>query len=186
MDFNKIFAGPTRYPVGKHDKQVDRRARELPGSYRRPLEQLDAQHHGTLPGQVGPLVTRLNGFGDLHCLVAGAWGEGSKDLHSLIEICVESEVQHLIRSTGQAEMEGQRSVLTSQFRRLISTGIVRAQAQCLLSRVGVISPAARQAAQRREGAARRERQRQEERRAQWMANAAGPGWGRRGNCHTLG
>ena len=40
-----ISAGATRYPVGRTKKQqVDRRARELPGSYRRPLERLDRLH----------------------------------------------------------------------------------------------------------------------------------------------
>ena len=51
--------------------------------------------------------------------------------------------------------EGQRwrannSVIVSQYRRLLSSCIVRAQAQCLISRVGVISPQAREAAKRRE------------------------------------
>ena len=32
-----ISAGVSRYPIGSNEKQVDRRARELPGSYRRPL-----------------------------------------------------------------------------------------------------------------------------------------------------
>ena len=50
-----ISAGVTRYPFGSNEKQVDRRARELPGSYRRPLERLDRLHHGTPVGEVGPL-----------------------------------------------------------------------------------------------------------------------------------
>ena len=36
-----MSAGVSRYSAGKTEKQVDRRARELPGSYRRPLERLD-------------------------------------------------------------------------------------------------------------------------------------------------
>ena len=130
-------------------------------------------------------LDRLQNFGELQCLVAGAWGEGSVHLHQLIESCVDSQVQHLIRSTGRQELEGQRSVLTSQYRRMVSTCAVRAQAQCLLSRLRVISPAARDAAQRREMMTRREREARDERRVQWMASLAGPGWARRGNCHTL-
>ena len=53
----------------------------------------------------------------------------------------------------------------------------------LISRVGVISPQAREAAKRREVAGRVERQLREERRAQWMATVRGPGWARRGRCH---
>ena len=115
-------------------------------------------------------MARLQGFGDLMCLVAGAWGDCSKDLHSLIQICAESKVEHLCRSTGRPELEGQMSVIVSQYRRLLSTCIVRAQAQCLLSGVGVISPQAREAAQRREVAGRMERQLREDRRAQWICN----------------
>ena len=54
-----ISAGATRYPIGKTEKQVDRRARELPGSYRRPLEKLD-EKLGTRPGETGRLVARLD------------------------------------------------------------------------------------------------------------------------------
>ena len=85
-----MSAGVSRYPAGKTEKQADRRARELPGSYRRPLERLDQQLLGTAPGGTGPLVARLQGFGELMCLLAGAWGDCSKDLHSLIQICAES------------------------------------------------------------------------------------------------
>ena len=82
-------------------------------------------------------------------------------------------------------MEGQLSVIISQYRRRVSTCVVRANAQCLISRVGVISPAARGAAQRREVQGRVERQWREERKAQWMASLRGPGWARSGRCHSL-
>ena len=78
-------AGVSRYPTGRTEKQADRRARELPGTYRRPLERLDQQVHGTAPGETGALVARLQGFGDLLCLVAGAWGDCSKNLHDLVQ-----------------------------------------------------------------------------------------------------
>ena len=184
-EIKAMSAGVSRYPAGKTEKQADRRARELPGSYRRPLERLDQELRGTAPGDTGALVARLQGFGELMCLVAGAWGDCSKDLHSLIQTCAESKVEHLCRSTGRPELEGQLSVIVSQYRRRLSTCIVRAQAQCLLSRVGVISPQAREAAQRREVAGRMERQLREDRRAQWMASLRGPGWARQGRCHMV-
>ena len=62
---------------------------------------------------------------------------------------------------------------------------VRAQAMCILARVGLITPAAREAARRRQVAMRLEEQMREERRAQWMASLQGPGWARRGRCHGL-
>ena len=162
-----------------------RRARELPGSYRRPLERLDQLVRGTAPGETGAMVARLQGFGDLLCLVAGAWDDCSKDLHQLVQICAESKVDHLCRSTGRPELEGQLSVIVSPYGRLLSTCIVRAQAQCLISRVGVISPQAREAAQRREAVGRMERQLREDMRAKWMAGLRGPGSARGGRCHAL-
>ena len=54
----------------------------LPEEYRKPLALLDQKYHNTQPGQVGP----LQGYEDLQCLVMGAFLEGSKDLHSLLEV----------------------------------------------------------------------------------------------------
>ena len=179
-----MSAGVSRYPSGRTEKQADRRARELPATYRRPLERLD-QARGTAPGATGPLVARLQGYGELLCLVAGAWADCSTHLNELIVTCAESRVAHLCRSTGRPELEGQLGTITGQYRRLLSSCIVRAQAQCLMSRVGVISPEARVAAKRREVAGRMERELREERRAQWMASVRGPGWARRGRCHML-
>ena len=178
-----ISAGATRYPVGRSEKQVDRRARELPGTYRRPLERLDRLQPGIQPGEVGRLVQRLQSFGPLLGFVAGNWGEGSKDLHTFIQACAEARAAYLTRSTGQQQSERMLGMIVGQYRRLISTTAVRAQAMCMLTRVGLITPAAREAAGRRELAMRREEEMRRERRAQWMASLAGPGWARRGNCH---
>ena len=180
-----ISAGATRYPAGAREKQVDRRARELPGTYRRPLERLDRLYHGTQPGETGRLVERLQSYGELQCLVAGNWGEGSQHLHSLIQACAESRVAHLCRSTGRQESEQLLGIIVGQYRRLVSTTAVRAQALCTLARVGLISPAARDAARRRQVAMRLEEEMRRERRSQWMASLHGPGWARRGNCHSL-
>ena len=77
------------------------------------------------------------------------------------------------------------STIVGQYRRLMSTCAVRAQAMCTLARVGLITPAARDAARRRQVAMRMEEQMRKERRAQWMASLQGPGWARRGRCHGL-
>ena len=55
-EIKAMSAGVSRYPAGKTEKQADRRARELPGSYRRPLERLDQQLRGTAPGVTGTLL----------------------------------------------------------------------------------------------------------------------------------
>ena len=157
----------------------------FPGTYRRPLARLDRLHHGAADGEVGRLEQRLQSFGELQTYVAGNWGEGSQDLHSLVQSCAEARVAHICRSTGRQESEHLLGTIVGQYRRLISTCAVRAQAMCLLARVGLITPAARDAARRRQVAMRLEGQMREERRAQWMASLQGPGWARRGRCHGL-
>ena len=129
-------------------------------------------------------MARLQGYGPLQCYVAGHWGEGSSDLHSFIQSCAEARVAHMVRSTGRQETERLLGMVVGQYRRLMSTTAVRAQAMCLLARVGLVTPAAREAAGRREVAMRQVEEMRREGRAQWMASLAGPGWARRGNCHT--
>ena len=93
--------------------------------------------------------------------------------------CAEARVAHICRSTGRQESEHLLGTIVGQYRRLISTCAVRAQA-----RVGLITQAAREAARRRQVAMRLEEQMREERGAQWMASLQGPGWARRGRCHS--
>ena len=95
-----------------------------------------------------------------------------------------ARVVHMVQATGRQEMERLLGTVVGQYRRLLSTTAVRAQALCLLARVGLITPAAREAAGRREVAMRQVEEMRRERRAQWMASLSGPGWARRGNCHT--
>ena len=128
-------------------------------------------------------MARLQSYGPLQCYVAGHWGEGSSDLHSFVQSCAEAKVAHIVRATGRQETEQLLGILVRQYRRLMSTTAVRAQAMRLLARVGLITPAAR-AAGRRAVAMRQVEEMRRERRAQWMASLAGPGWARRGNCQT--
>ena len=129
-----ISAGVSLYPMGSWRKAVDVRAAELPGSYRRPLQRLDAQHHGTREGELGPLVRRLQAYGQLQAYAAGAWGEGSEPLHALVQTCAEARVAHLCRDTGRQETEHMLGQVVGQYRRLISTCAVRAAALCTLAR----------------------------------------------------
>ena len=119
---------------------MDVRARELPGTYRRPLERMDREYWGTQPGETGRLVRMLQSYGQLQCYVAGHWGEGSRDLHHYVQCCAEARVAYIARSTGRQESERLLGSIVGQYRRLVSTTAVRAQAMCLLARVSRGAP----------------------------------------------
>ena len=126
--------------------------------------------------RTSPLVRRLQSFGELQTFVVGNWGEGSEDLHAPRPNLCRGRVSRICRSSGRPEAEHLLGTIVGQYCRLISTCAVRAQAMCTLARVGLISPAAREAARRRQVAMRMEAQMKEERKAQWMASLRGPGW----------
>ena len=81
---------------------------------------LEMEKYGRIASP-GPLVARLQGFGDLLCLVVGAWGYCLADHHTLVQTYEESRVEHLCQSTCRLELEGQLSVIVSQYRRLLSS-----------------------------------------------------------------
>ena len=73
---------------------------------------------------------------------------------------------HLTRATGRQETEQMLGQIVGQYRRLVSTTSVRAQAMNLLARIPLITPAAKDAAGRREVAMRLETEMRRERKAQ--------------------
>ena len=79
-----IGAGSTWHPRGWRGKGVDKRAATWEGYYRRELTKYETRFRGTRGRETGPLVTLLELFGKLEGLVAGPWGNGSKDLHNLV------------------------------------------------------------------------------------------------------
>ena len=175
-----VSAGVTWYPRGVQGRGTDRRSGLLQSEYKRKLAKYDHRYHGTGPGQSGPLVRRLEGYGKLWGLVVGAWGEGSKDLHNLISIVGNSLVAAKARARGWDGGEGELGQAISQIRRRLSCTFVRSQALCLLSRIGQLGPGARLAAHRRDDALRAESARRREAQAHWQAHIKGRGLGRVG------
>ena len=136
--------------------------------------------HGTAVGQTGPLVRRLEGFGKLEGLVVGPWGEGSKDLHSLVKTLAESQVAAKARSMGREASDNELGVVISQVRKYLSTSFIRAQSLCLLNRLGFLGEGANPAAGRRILAKRLEEGRKRDRQAHYLAHICGRGLSREG------
>ena len=128
---------------------MDVRARELPTKYRTKAIKIDRKYCRTAADDIGPLQQRLQSFGDLQCLVVGQYGEVSQHLHDLLGRFATCQADQIARSTGRPVSDQQRGQLLHQLRRELSVTAVRAQASCLLSRLGHIGSGAREAAQRR-------------------------------------
>ena len=168
---------PTRYTPGHQVKAVDRRARLLEQEYIKKARNTDRQFGGVEEGRVGPVETKLLQYGKLQGLVVGAFGEGSEDLHSLVQTIAESKVSSMGLASGRSEL----GVIVGQVRRMISTVSVRAQVQCLLSRVNMIGEeGVTRASKRRQWVAIEEERMRCERLAQWIGRVRGQNIVRRG------
>ena len=92
-----IGAVRTWYPrsgaVARRTRGVERRSGRLAEEYRRPLASLDQKYYETQQGEVGPLVRRLDSYGQLQGLVIGAFQEGSKDIHALLDVLADSQLR---------------------------------------------------------------------------------------------
>ena len=176
-----IGAGVSWFPRGVRGKGTDRRAAGLPLLYKRALDRIDQTHHNTPPGQTGPLVRRLQSYGKLEGLVVGPWGEGSKDLHSLVKTIAETKVANKARSLGRDLSDKELGIVVTQVRKYLSTSFIRAQGLCLLNRLCFLGEGAREAAGRRDLARRLEEDRRRERLAHYMAHVRGHGLSREGH-----
>ena len=180
-----MSAGPSRYPRGEpgsRSKQVDRRARGLPASYKKKLADIDMLYYHTARGVAGPLVQRLESLGELLCLVVGAFGEVSEDLDRIIRAMAESRALYLSRETGMPVSDIRAGWIMGQYRRLLSCLFVRSQASCLLARMGHLGEGAKECAARRRVTMAEEERRRKEGEAFFAAHVRGRGrWARHGN-----
>ena len=54
---------------------------------------------------------RLQSFGKLEGLVVGPWGEGSKDLHSLVKFLAETKLAAMARALGRQMSDKELGIL---------------------------------------------------------------------------
>ena len=69
-------------------------------------------------------------------MVLGCFGEGSQQLHGLLKQLAEAKVLAKARANGTPPLDSDVGITLSHFRRILSTTAVRAQATCLLNRMG--------------------------------------------------
>ena len=153
----------------RRKRGVERRSEKLPDEYRRPLALLDERYHGTQQGEVGPLVRRLNSYGQLQGLVLGAFQEGSQDVHALLDILADSKLKARGLARGREGSNQERAVILAGMRRQLSMTAAKAYSACLLDRVSRVGEGHRMAGKRRAWVKREEERMEEERRAYWHA-----------------
>ena len=103
------------------------------------------------------------------------WGEGSKDLHSLIKMMGETRVLKRARAQGRPASDRELGAVIGQIRRVLSVTCIRSQGTCLLSRVRNMGEGTRSAAGRRVLAIRVEENRRREQAAHHSAHIRGRG-----------
>ena len=113
------------------------------------------------------------GEAGLQGLVVGRWGEGSRDLHNLVEGLAQARALHLARLNGVPTSAGTLATIIGSYRRILSCSFVRSQESCLLSRMGHLGEGAREAAARRRLAVRQEQLAREEASAFFAAYVRG-------------
>ena len=119
-------------------------------------------------------------YGDVVGLVVGAFGEASEDLHELIQRLAESRVKSMGLKLGREASDEEVGHAVGPISRTLSTTFVRAQAQCLLSRMDNVGNGFALAAKRRQWAAKEEMKMRQERQAQWIGRMRGRNLVRRG------
>ena len=153
---------------------TDKRALGLQTEYRRKAKKVDDQMQSARGDQKGPVERRLDEFGELIGLCFGAWGEASEDIHWLIQMVAESRLKYQRLQSGRSGNTKQElGILVGQIRRRLSLAAIKAQVECLLSRLHQVGPGNKQLAKKREWAAMEDERMRRERSAQWMRKFEG-------------
>ena len=152
----------------------------LQGEYVKKAKDIDRNYVGVQEG-VGPVERRLQQFGEVRGLVMGAFAEASEDMHNLLQEMAESRVAavDLQASQGSGERED-ISVVIGQLRRRLSVATIRANINCLLTRLSLVGEGTRQAMKRRQWQKREETHMRQEKLAQWHRKIRGHGITHRG------
>ena len=67
----------TSFGSGIGYKSVDIRVKQLPKLYKVKAKNINKNYCGSAEGQIGPVETYLEQFGEIGCYVIGRFGEGS-------------------------------------------------------------------------------------------------------------
>ena len=157
----------------------------LQNEYRRKAREADRVYGGRNPDEIGPVERKLLQFGEVIGLVVGAFGEGSEDLHELVQQMAENKIKAMGLRRGREASDIEVGRIVGQIRRTLSTTFVRAQAQCLLLRMNCIGKGFAEASRRRQWASKEDERMRHERQAQWLSRIRGKNLVSRGHFLLL-
>ena len=102
-------------------------------------------------------------------------------MHELVDILAKSRLNIQSIREGREGSGQELANITGQIRRTLSTSILKANANCLLARVGLVGEGAESAGKRRRWASQEEEKMRREREAWWLATKMGKNIVRRGH-----
>ena len=104
-------------------------------TYQRSARELDTRFYA--PPQT-PVHDRLLSFGQIRCLVFGAYGEASPDVHHSITAAATRRAQRSWRHLGARSQHEARAFFLQGYRRDVGMAVVREHARVRLARVPFI------------------------------------------------
>ena len=148
---------------------------------------MDQDIIGTPAGTRGPVERKLEEFGDIMGLCFGAWGEGSRDVHDLVEVLAKSRLKAQMLEVGRHDegSNNELALVTGQIRRKLSETVVKSQVNCLLSRLHQVGPGSKNLAKKRQWALQMDEKMKKDNRAQWLRRIEGVNTLRKGMIRTL-
>ena len=150
---SKSIAGPTWYDHNDVARcyAVARRARGIPGEYTSKTRILDAEFCGVPRDSAtpGPVTQKLLSYGRIHCIVFGAYGEGSADAHSLVNRLAQCRASRDWARMGCRGLGEATALLSRYLFRSWGIAAVREQARLRIAGLSHVGTGAAAAAGRR-------------------------------------
>ena len=97
--------------AGNRVRATNKRAQGLQAIYKKKARSLDQTISGTTESQRGPVERRLDEFGPLIGLCFGAWGEGSNDVHMMVDKLANSRLKFQRAQEGIPTQSGSQNEL---------------------------------------------------------------------------
>ena len=157
--------------AGNRVRATNKRAQGLQAIYKNKARSLDQTISGTTEGQRGPVERRLDEFGPLIGLCFGAWGEGSNDVHMMVDKLANSRLKFQRAQEGRPTESGSQNelaLIVGQIRRKFSVTAIKAQVGCLLSRLHQVEPSNKQLAKKRQWAVAQDKHHSQNRRSKHL------------------